>query len=50
VIIHRELKPANVKITPDGTVKILDFGPAKAGSDDQRLDLSTVSPGLGRRF
>ena len=44
-VLHRDVKPGNVRVLPDGQVKLMDFGIAKAIDDDAHLTLAGETMG-----
>ncbi|MCR5477254.1 MAG: protein kinase [Lachnospiraceae bacterium] len=44
-IIHRDIKPGNIHILPDGTVKLYDFGAARFSSEEALTRTVIITPG-----
>jgi non-specific serine/threonine protein kinase len=44
-VIHRDLKPSNVLFTPDGLVKLVDFGISHRAGDEASEDRSLIRAG-----
>ncbi len=42
VVLHRDIKPGNIKLTPNGTIKLVDFGLVKILSPDETRTITIV--------
>ncbi|MHB2009497.1 MAG: protein kinase domain-containing protein, partial [Acidobacteriaceae bacterium] len=43
LVVHLDLKPSNILVTPDGTVKLLDFGTSKLIQPDSLLTTTIMA-------